>query len=133
MTRPLLRHLLLGLLLLGSTTAGAHHAVSMVYVPDRVVSVSGVVEEFRFHNPHCVIFLNATNAAGETVRWTIEWAGSSALRRQGLTAESLKPGDAITATGFAARDGSAGMALQIVEFADGRPPIRPPDRSGAGE
>lgn len=97
------------------------------------MSVRGVVEEFRFHNPHCVIFLTETNAEGESVRWTIEWAGSSALRRQGLTAESLKPGDVITATGFAARDGSPGMALQIIEFADGRPTIRPPDRSGAAE
>jgi hypothetical protein len=132
MTRTLLRCLLPGLLLL-STAAAAHHAVSMVYAVERMVSVSGVVEEFRFHNPHCVIYLTETNAAGEAVRWTIEWAGSSALRRQGLTAESLKPGDAITATGFAARDGSAGMALQTVEFADGRPTIRPPDRSGAAE
>jgi hypothetical protein len=124
---------LLPCLLLASGVAGAHHAVSMVYVPDRMVSVSGVVEEFRFHNPHCVIFMTETNAAGEQRRWTIEWAGASALRHQGLTAQLLKPGDAITATGFPARDGSAGMALQVIEFADGRPAIRPPDRSGAGE
>jgi hypothetical protein len=132
MTRHSLRHLL-ACLLLASGSAAAHHAVSMVYAPERMVSVSGVVEEFRFHNPHCVIFLTETTAAGEKMRWTIEWAGSSALRRQGLDAESLKPGDAITVTGFPARDGSAGMALQVVEFADGRPAIRPPDRSGAGE
>jgi hypothetical protein len=132
MLRIRLQHLLLLLLLL-SASAGAHHAVSMVYSVESMQSVSGVVEEFRFHNPHCVIFLTRTNAAGEQERWAIEWAGSSALRRQGLSAESLKPGDAITATGFAARDGSTGMALQILEFADGRPAIRPPDRGGANE
>lgn len=120
-------------LLLVCATASAHHAVSMVYQPERMESVSGVVEEFRFFNPHCVIFLTQTTATGEKVRWTIEWAGSSALRRQGYTAELLKPGDEITATGFPARDGSPGMALQVLEFADGRPAIRPPDRSGAGE
>jgi hypothetical protein len=124
---------LLPALLLVSAAAGAHHAVSMVYQPERVVSVSGVVEEFRFHNPHCVIFLTRTNDAGQQERWAIEWAGSSALRRQGLTAETLKPGDAITVTGFPARDGSPGMAMQVLEFADGRPTISPPDRSGANE
>lgn len=130
--RRLLRPLLPALVLL-SAAATAHHAVSMVYVPDRMVAVTGVVEEFRFHNPHCVIFLTETTAAGEAVRWSVEWAGSSALRRQGLNAASLKPGDKVTLTGFPARDGSAGMALQVVEFSDGRPTIRPPDRSGAAE
>jgi hypothetical protein len=131
----MIRALLLRLLplLLASGAAQAHHAVAMVYSPERMVSVSGVVEEFRFHNPHCVIFMTETTASGETLRWSIEWAGSSALRRQGHTAELLKPGDAITVTGFPARDGSAGMALQVLEFSDGRPTIRPPDRSGAAE
>lgn len=132
MFRHSLSRLLLGLLL-ASASAGAHHAVSMIYSPEQMLAVSGVVEEFRFHNPHCVIFMTRTNAAGEQERWTIEWAGSGALRRIGLTADSLKPGDAITATGFPARDGSTAMALQILDFGDGRPSIRPPDRSGTDE
>ena len=130
--RVILR-LLLPALSFAASVVSAHHAVSMVYVPEQTVSVSGVVEEFRFQNPHCVIFLSETNGAGETLRWTIEWAGSSALRRQGVAADTLKPGDAITVTGFPARDGGPGMALQVLEFGDGRPAIRPPDRSGAGE
>jgi restriction endonuclease Mrr len=105
----------------------------MVYQPEEMVSVSGVVEEFRFHNPHCVILMTHTNPEDVKERWTIEWAGSSALRRQGVTPETLRPGDEITATGFPARDGSTAMALQVVDFADGRPSINPPDRSGANE
>jgi hypothetical protein len=73
------------------------------------------------------------NDAAQQERWTSEWAGSSALRRQGYTAEQLTPGDAITVTGFPARDGSPGMAMQVLEFADGRPAIKPPDRGGANE
>ena len=133
MPRIFLHFLLLPGLVLASVSTSAHHAVSMVYLPEQMVSVTGVVEEFRFHNPHCVIFLTRTNDAGETERWTIEWAGSSALRRQGVTAETLKPGDEITVTGFPARDGSPGMAMRVLEFADGRPAINPPDRSGANE
>jgi len=124
---------LLSSLALTGVPAAAHHAVSMVYQPEQQVSVSGVVEEFRFHNPHCVIFMTRTNDAGVKERWTIEWAGSSALRRQGVTPDTLKAGDEITATGFAARDGSTAMALQVLDFADGRPSINPPDRSGANE
>lgn len=105
----------------------------MIYLPDQMVSVTGVVEEFRFHNPHCVIFLTRTNATGEQERWSIEWAGSSALRRQGVTADTLKPGDEITVTGSPARDGSTAMAMRVLEFGDGRPTINPPDRSGSNE
>lgn len=132
MVRTLLQGLLSSLVLAG-VPAGAHHAVSMVYQPEQVVSISGVVEEFRFHNPHCVIFMTRTKPEGVEERWTIEWAGSSALRRQGVTPDTLRPGDEITATGFPARDGSTAMALQVVDFADGRPSINPPDRSGANE
>lgn len=132
MFRTILSVLFVSLSLTSATTS-AHHAVSMIYSVEQMQTVSGIVEEFRFHNPHCVIFLTRTNAEGAQERWAIEWAGSSALRRIGLTAETLKPGDAITATGFAARDGSTAMALQILDFGDGRPSIRPPDRSGTAE
>lgn len=120
-------------LVLASLPAGAHHAVAMVYQPESLLSVSGTVREFRFHNPHCVIFMTRTNDQGVAEVWTIEWAGSSALRRQGVNPDTLKPGDEITATGFPARDGSTAMALRVLEFGDGRPPINPPDRSGANE
>lgn len=113
--------------------AAAHHAVSMVYQPERTVSVSGTVEQFRFQNPHCVVFLRRTDDEGVDERWIVEWEGSSALRRRGVNADSLKAGDAVTLKGFPARDGSTQMALHTVEFADGRPSINPPDRSGANE
>ena len=121
------------MLVLVCVPVNAHHAVAMIYQPGNMLSVSGTVREFRFHNPHCVIFMTRTNDQGVEEVWTIEWAGSSALRRQGVTADTLKPGDEITVTGFPARDGSPGMALQVLDFADGRASIKPPDRSGANE
>lgn len=129
--RTLVFSLLLPLLI--SLPASGHHAVAMIYQPGEMLSVTGTVESFRFHNPHCVIYLTRTNEAGDSERWTIEWAGASALRRQGVNQDTIKPGDVITAIGFPARDGSPGMALRVLEFTDGRPPINPPDRSGANE
>jgi len=125
--------IMLVVLALTSGPASGHHAVAMVYQPESTVSVTGKVTQFRFNNPHSVIFMTRTNADGVEEAWVVEWAGSSALRRQGVKPDTLKPGDEVTLTGFPARDGSTAMALRILEFSDGRPPINPPDRSGANE
>jgi len=121
------------LLVTASQPASGYHAVAMIYQPEETISVTGTVQALRFYHPHCVIYLTRTNVEGESERGTIERAGASALWRQGGRQDTLKPGDVITAIGFPARDGSPDIALRVLEFTDGRPPINPPDRSGANE
>lgn len=111
----------------------AHHALPAHYEPDRVISITGVVEEFRYANPHAVIYLRVPADQGEADLWTVEWAGSGALRRRGVLPQTLSPGDRVTLYGHPARNGSLGIALQRVQFADGRPEIGPPDRSGGAQ
>ena len=106
-------------LLLCVATAGAHHAFSPVYDAKRSTTVSGVVTEFRFVNPHAMLTLDAKDDAGKPVKWTVEFAGQLNLSEVGWTKESLKPGEQITVTGNPTHVASHQMAFVRIVKADG--------------
>jgi hypothetical protein len=116
-------------LLLGRA-AHSHHSFPVHYIPEKMISISGVVGEFRYVNPHAVVFLAVKDEQGAEQTWSVEWAGSSALRRRGVLPGSIAAGDRVTIEGNPARDGSHSMRLNILSFADGRAPIGPPNRAG---
>ncbi|MGH6692738.1 MAG: DUF6152 family protein, partial [Gammaproteobacteria bacterium] len=50
----------LPVLLLTAAEAVPHHAFSPVYDEKRVITVVGVVTEFRFVNPHAMLLMDVT-------------------------------------------------------------------------
>jgi hypothetical protein len=98
----------------------AHHSFAVHYDGDRTISVAGVVEEFRFRNPHGVIVLRVTSADGASDTWKIETNSPNILKRRGWTSESIRSGDEVMIEGFPARDGSSSMRVYRVQFTDGR-------------
>ena len=85
-------------------------------------TVSGVVKEFRWVNPHSYIILEV---AGES--WTLEAEALNLLRRNGWTKDSVKQGDQISCTGARARDPKLlAMKCFTVVFPDGRKLIATP-------
>jgi thiamine monophosphate kinase len=44
------------------------------------------------------------DANGEIQRWAVEWATGAQLARQGVTRETIKPGDHLIITGSPARN-----------------------------
>jgi hypothetical protein len=60
---------------LSANVAGAHHAFTATYDGKQEISVQGVVTEFRFVNPHAMMSIDVTDAAGKVVTWTVEFAG----------------------------------------------------------
>jgi hypothetical protein len=101
----------------------AHHSAAVHFLVDQEVAVAGKIVEFRFSNPHSVIFLTAKDEQGQDVVWAIEWNGSSSLLRRGLSRTTFSPGDEVTIFGNPARDGSRTLMMKEATFADGRPPI----------
>ncbi len=99
--------------------ASAHHSFAVHFVAEGTVEVSGVVEEFRFSNPHGILTFNVTDANGQTVQWKAETNSPNVLRRRGWSKDSLKAGDEITVLGFPARDGTSYMRISKITFADG--------------
>lgn len=87
--------------------AGAHHSSVPWYdLEADQVSVTGVVTEFQFINPHVYIILDVTNDDGAVEEWRIESTSKNRLVRSGWTENSIKVGQTVTATGFPARNGN---------------------------
>jgi hypothetical protein len=115
--------------------AAAHHSFAVHFVGDTIITVAGVVDEFKFSNPHGVLVLTAKGAGGDAEQWRIETNSPNILRRRGWSETSLKPGDAVTIEGYPARDGSRAMRVYKVRFADGHELVgqRPDPAVSAGQ
>jgi hypothetical protein len=111
------------LALLSVGTALAHHSVQSEFDMNKRLTLKGTIAKVEWINPHSYISIDTTNAGGKAERWSFEMAGPGALRKAGLSREDrggLKPGDPVTITGLAAKDGSTTGFLQELTFPDGR-------------
>jgi hypothetical protein len=103
--------------------ASAHHSVQAQFDIHKTFTVSGTVAKVEWINPHSYLTVNVTDADGKVQKWAFELGGPGALRRAGMSREDrggLKPGDEVTASGLAAKDGSTTGFLQELKLADGR-------------
>jgi len=99
----------------------AHHSFAM-FDRDNQVDLEGVVQEFRFTNPHTFIYLAVKQDDGSTVTWSLEGQSPSTLVRDGWTSKTLKPGDEIKMRIAPLRSGAPGgaFATDQISFRDGR-------------
>jgi hypothetical protein len=113
------RSFLATVLVLGAYPVAAHHATSM-FAHDKVVTISGVVKEVHWTNPHVGIYVSGTVSAGEEpALWVIEMTSPGNLvRAGGWTRNSVKPGDKVTIDMAPLRDGKKGGALKKVTLVD---------------
>ncbi|PYS45855.1 MAG: hypothetical protein DMG13_31180 [Acidobacteria bacterium] len=95
-------------LVLSVTGAISHHAFSV-----------GVVTQFRFVNPHAMMFMDVTDESSKVVKWTVEFAGRLNLSNVGWTADSIKSGERVTVTGNPTHTGSDRMFFRKLVRADG--------------
>lgn len=110
---------LTGLLAFAGSAYG-HHSFSAHYDIDVEMTIEGVVTDYQFINPHVLVFLDVTNAAGEIEKWIAETNSPSLFRRRGgLRADSLKAGDAITVAGHPSRVNPNDLHISLIVFPDG--------------
>lgn len=95
--------LLAGACALGSK-AYAHHSFAATYLEGEIVTVEGQLVQFLFRNPHSFVHVMVKEKDGQMVRYAIEWGGTGQLGEQGVTRETLKPGDVIVITGSPGRN-----------------------------
>ena len=107
-------------LVLSAAEASAHHAFSPVYDDKRLITVVGVVTQFRFVNPHATMSMDVTDETGKVAKWTVEFAGRLNLAEVGWTAESVKSGERVTVTGNPTHTGSQRMSFRKLVRADGK-------------
>jgi hypothetical protein len=105
-------------LLIVSVQLSAHHGTAS-YDTSKAVTVKGVVSDFQFVNPHVLVFLDAKDDKDNVQKWQGELTSPNHLVRNGWTKSSLKPGDAVTLSGFPAKSGVTSLWITKVLLADG--------------
>jgi Family of unknown function (DUF6152) len=96
--------LVLAAILLSCITAYAHHSFASTYDESKKITVEGKLVQFLFRNPHSFVHVMAPDEDGTMQRWAIEWGGAGQLGGQGVTRETLKPGDKVIITGNPGRN-----------------------------
>jgi hypothetical protein len=83
----------------------AHHSFAGSYFEDQNAKIEGKLVEFDYRSPHSFVIVDvADSRTGETVRWAVEWRSGARLGREGVTKETLKPGDRVIVIGHPGRN-----------------------------
>ena len=84
----------------------AHHSFAATYLEDQTVTIEGELVQFLFRNPHSFVHVMVKEKDGSMVRYAVEWGGAGQLGGQGVTRETLKPGDFVVISGSPGRNPS---------------------------
>jgi hypothetical protein len=99
------------MLVMAPAAVSAHHGAA-AYDLRRSTTLKGTVTRFDWSNPHCLLHFDAKNGRGAVRHWTVELYNPLWLGRVGWTQTSLNPGDPITITFHASKDGAPNGYLQ---------------------
>ena len=103
----------------------AHHSFAVFFDGSKNITLTGVVTEFKFVNPHGLIVLQVKNKDGVAEEWKVETNSPSILRRRGWAPDSIKAGETITIEGWPGRDNPHYARLRLAKRANGEPIGRP--------
>ena len=106
-------------LLLAAGAALAHHS-PVVFDRTRQVTLTGVVTEFRWGNPHSWIHIDVADKDGKVGNWAVEMDPASHLAREGWKSSTLKPGDKISVVVYPLRNDEKGGQYISVTLPDGK-------------
>jgi hypothetical protein len=82
----------------------AHHSGAM-FDDKKEVTLTGVVKEFQFTNPHSWLLVDVKGPDGKVTTWGFEAEGPSSMTRAGIRLKDFVPGTAVTITGRPMKDG----------------------------
>ncbi|WP_404712301.1 DUF6152 family protein [Sphingomonas sp. MMS24-J13] len=93
--------------------ASAHHSYAM-FDGNKVITLKGTVDEFRWTNPHVALFVKVEGAP-EAV-WAVELTSPGNLTRLGWARSSVKPGDKVEVEINPLRDGQHGGGFRSLKL-----------------
>lgn len=99
----------------------AHHAFATEFDTEREGSVEGVVTRVWWANPHIRYDVDVTLPDGSIEQWSLHPPGNlPTYRRENWTAETLRAGDRVVATGNLGRDGAKKLYATCITLDSGR-------------
>jgi hypothetical protein len=84
-------------------SAYAHHSIAGVYDGSQRVTIEGTVAEFQFVTPHPFVIVDVADGKEPPRRWRLELDNRHELVAEGMSADTLKPGDRVLVTGSPGR------------------------------
>jgi 5'-methylthioadenosine phosphorylase len=72
--------------------------------PVSIGEAHGRTVAFLSRDPHSFVHVMAPDQNGQVQRWAVEWGGTGQLGAQGVTRETLRPGDVVVITGNPGRN-----------------------------
>ena len=96
-----------------------HHSATM-FDKESEVTLTGVVKEFQYTNPHSWLLIDVTNEDGTVTTWGFEAEGPSTLLRAGIRRSDFAPGTKLTITGKPMKDGRPAATWMHATRADGK-------------
>lgn len=103
--------------------ASAHHSFA-AFDMSKNITIEGTVVDYKLENPHAHMSMKVESVDGKAqpkvVTWDVEGAAANIMRRQGWSAQTLKPGDKVKFVGHPLHSGDAGLSLFYVILPDGK-------------
>ena len=87
-----------------SAQTWAHHSFAATYIENQSVTIEGQLVQFLLRNPHSFVHVMVKEQDGSMVRYVVEWGSPTQLGGQGVTRETLKPGDYVIIKGNPGRN-----------------------------
>ena len=96
----------------------AHHG-NTAFDETKKVTIKGTVTEWFWANPHCFLKVDVKDEKGNIVHWSIETSNPPDMINRGWSKQTFKPGDEITVTMIAVKNGQPigslrGAGTQVV-------------------
>lgn len=106
-----------------ASVASAHHGSAISYDLSKQLTLTGVVTEWIWKNPHVFVLFDVAGGQGTVVNWGAETHPTTFLVRNEvkgvpvpLSPSSIKPGDRVTVTLFPSRAGTTrGLLAKLVD------------------
>ena len=95
----------------------AHH--SRAHYGNVETTMKGTVVEYKWRNPHVYVTWDVKDASGKSVRWIGELASVTTMISEGMTKDSLKPGDEVTIYSFPTKLGTPESVVRRIVKGDG--------------
>ncbi len=118
-----MKHLMLGLgilafvIVVGATSASAHHSFAAEFDGSKPVNLNGIVTKVDWANPHVWFYINVKKEDGSTENWGFEMGPPHLLQQTGWTRTTMKIGDAVNVNGFMAKNGTKRANARTVTMA----------------
>ena len=106
-------------MLAAAVPAGAHHSFAE-FDRTKEVTMTGVVRELQWNNPHAWIQVVVTDDKGRKTEWGFECGSPNMMSRTGWKRTTLKMGDRVVVVGNPLKNGKPNASLVKITLPDGR-------------